>query len=285
MNLSAITNEMLIDRMVVKISIAGRDLAGNAVTGLGGSLNNPYLATWNMEWLQPKFTVSPSALTYSRLLMDVGDTTSIQLEIENIGSLQGEIGLKFEAVDVMGERVLIQRTVVSAEAGAIGLATVDWGPEVPGVQWVEATLDNGMTVSGPSIDVRVAEEPSFSQKLFGDANPIIGSITVFLLVAVVVTLLAWMRRMTLNSGSRADYDWDEYSSEFEDDDEYEDDDDDLGGVGASSAASTAAATTSSSSQEEETDWVMGSDGYWWYHDKATNEWWYKDANGEIVKHP
>ena len=285
MNLSAITNEMLIDRMVVKISIAGRDLAGNAVTGLGGSLNNPYLATWNMEWLQPKFTVSPSALTYSRLLMEVGDTTSIQLEIENIGSLQGEIGLKFEAVDVMGERVLIQRTVVSAEAGAIGLATVDWGPEVPGVQWVEATLDNGMTVSGPSIDVRVAEEPSFSQKLFGDANPIIGSITVFLLLAVVVTLLAWMRRMTLNSGSRADYDWDEYSSEFEDDDEYDDEDDDLDGVSASSAASTAAATTSGSSQEEETDWVMGSDGYWWYHDKATNEWWYKDANGEIVKHP
>ena len=34
MNLSEITDEMLIDRMEVKISIAGRDLAGNAVTGL-----------------------------------------------------------------------------------------------------------------------------------------------------------------------------------------------------------------------------------------------------------
>jgi len=31
--------------------------------------------------------------------------------------------------------------------------------------------------------------------------------------------------------------------------------------------------------------VMGSDGYWWYHDKEANEWWYKDANGDIVKHP
>ena len=40
-----------------------------------------------------------------------------------------------------------------------------------------------------------------------------------------------------------------------------------------------------SGNEAETDWVMGSDGYWWYHDKATNEWWYKDANGDIVKHP
>lgn len=286
MNLSVITNEMLIDRMVVKISIAGRDLAGNAVTGLGGNVNNPYLATWNMEWLQPKFSVAPSALTYSRLLMEVGDTTSIQLEVENIGSLQGEIGVMFEAVDANGERTLIQRTTVAAEPGAIGLVTVDWGPEEPGVQWVEATLDNGMTASGPNIDVRVAEEPSFSQKLFGDVNPIIGSLTALLLVAVVVTLLAWMRRMTVNSGTKVDYDWDEYSSEFED--EYEDDDDgDVASSGASAAATTTAASTvdSSSSGEEETDWVMGSDGYWWYHDKATNEWWYKDANGEIVKHP
>jgi hypothetical protein len=29
---------------------------------------------------------------------------------------------------------------------------------------------------------------------------------------------------------------------------------------------------------------MGSDGYWWYHDKVTNEWWYKNAEGEIVQH-
>ena len=36
MNLSVITNDMLIDRMVVKITIEGRDLAGNAVTGLNG---------------------------------------------------------------------------------------------------------------------------------------------------------------------------------------------------------------------------------------------------------
>jgi hypothetical protein len=272
--------------MEVKISVAGRDLAGNAVTGLGGNLNNPYLATWNMEWLQPEFTVAPSALTYSRLLMEVGDTTSIQLEVENIGSLQGEIGVVFETVDVTGERTLIQRTTVAAEAGAIGLLAVDWRPETPGVQWVEATLDNGMIASGTNIDVRVAEEPSFSQKLFGDVNPLIGSITALLLLFVVITLLAWMRRMTVNSGSRSDYDWDEYSSEFEDDyEEYDDDDDALESGVASTAAAATVAETASSTAEEETDWVMGADGYWWYHDKGTNEWWYKDANGDIVKHP
>ena len=59
---------------------------------------------------------------------------------------------------------------------------------------VEATLDNGMTASGPTINVRTAEEPSFTEKVFGDVNPVIGSITGLLLVAVVMTLLAWMRR-------------------------------------------------------------------------------------------
>ena len=285
MNLSEITNEMLIDRMEVKISIAGRDLAGNAVTGLGGNLNNPFLATWNMEWLQPKFTVAPSALTYSRLLLDVGETTSVQLEVENIGSLQGEIGVVFETVDTTGQRTLIQRTTVDAEAGAIGLLAVDWQPEIPGVQWVEATLDNGMTVSGPNVDVRVAEEPSFSQKLFGDVNPVIGSLTGLLLVAVVVMLLTWMRRMTVNSGSRSEFDWDEYSSEFEDDDDAYDVPEETSAAATSATAAATTTASEASSGEEETDWVMGSDGYWWYHDKATNEWWYKDANGEIVKHP
>ena len=49
---------------------------------------------------------------------------------------------------------------------------------------------------------------------------------------------------------------------------------------ASAALGIASAETAA---EEETDWVMGSDGYWWYHDKEANEWWYKDENGEIVK--
>jgi len=128
----------------------------------------------------------------------------------------------------------------------------------------------------------VAEEPTFSQKVFGDVNPLIGSITALLLVAVVLSLLIWMKRMTVNQGSKIAYDWDDYSSDLEEDE------------ATSSAAAVAPVTSSASAEQEggdasgaggETDWVMGSDGYWWYHDKATNEWWYKDADGEIVKHP
>jgi hypothetical protein len=91
--------------------------------------------------------------------------------------------------------------------------------------------------------------------------------------------------MTVNQGSKSSYDWDEYSSEFEDDeDDFDDEDDEITAPSAGEAVATAQASAASTN-EAETDWVMGSDGYWWYHDKANNEWWYKDANGEIVKHP
>jgi hypothetical protein len=287
MNLSEITDDMLMDRMVAKITIEGRDLAGNAVTGLNGDTANLYIATWNMEWFQPKFQLAPSSVSYSRLLMDVGDTTSIQLEVENIGTLAGTIDVVFESVTLDGTRSVIQRTNVEAEAGAIGLVAVDWQPLEPGIQWVEATLENGQTSSGPTIDVRVAEEPSFSQKVFGDVNPIIGSITVVLLIAVVLSLLIWMKRMTVNQGSKVAYDWDEYSSELEEEEPFSVAASEPAAPASAAAASTASTpdTSDATSGEGETDWVMGSDGYWWYHDKATNEWWYKDANGEIVKHP
>jgi hypothetical protein len=251
---------------------------------LEGQRNNLYIATWNMEWLQPNFELSPSAMTYSRLLMDVGDTTSIQLEVENTGTLAGSIDVLFEAVRMDGSRTLVQRTTVDVEAGAISTVSVDWGPEEAGLQWVEATLDNGRTSSGPTVDVRVAEEPSFTQKVFGDVNPVLGTLTALLLTMVVLTLLIWMKRMTVNQGSRVGYDWDDYSSEL--DDEYDDyEDEDIEPFAATTAAATTTATAAASSNVEETDWVMGADGYWWYHDKEANEWWYKDANGDIVKHP
>ena len=83
---------------------------------------------------------------------------------------------------------------------------------------------------------------------------------------------------------RGDNEWDPWGEdEYEDDDENDDEGD--AAVASTTAAATAATTAAASAEEEETDWVMGADGYWWYHDKATNEWWYKDANGDIVKHP
>ena len=92
--------------------------------------------------------------------------------------------------------------------------------------------------------------------------------------------------MTRKRGSKAEYDWDEYSSELEDENEDEDDADlfDLSTDDSTVLATTATAAATQASEEEATDWVRGSDGYWWYHDKAANEWWYKDSQGNIVRH-
>ena len=109
-----------------------------------------------MEWLQPKFTVAPSALTYSRLLLkwarqrrfNSNLRTSEPWRVKPGGrskrSLKRAKGHSFSAE-------------MSAEAGALGLVALDWKPAEAGYQWVEATLDNGMVVSGPTIMVRTAK--------------------------------------------------------------------------------------------------------------------------------
>ena len=91
--------------------------------------------------------------------------------------------------------------------------------------------------------------------------------------------------MTRKSGSKAEYDWDEYSSELEDEDD-EDANlfDSLADESTVKATTATAAAATATAEEDATDWVRGSDGYWWYHDKKTNEWWYKDSQGNIVRH-
>ena len=89
--------------------------------------------------------------------------------------------------------------------------------------------------------------------------------------------------MNLKGGSKSEYDWDEYSSELEDDyeDDYEDGEEEETVV---ASAAVAATPVVAEVVNVKSDWSMGSDGYWWYHDKQTNEWWYKNAEGEIVKY-
>jgi len=306
MNLSDITQNMLVDRLLVNLRVEGRDLAGNAVQAGSISPDGTNVAVWDMEWLQPSFTVSPSSLTYSRLLLDLGESTSIQLEVENIGTLEGSVEVLFEEVTADGQRSLIQRQTATAPAGGVTVVALDWQPEAVGLRWVEATLSTGGVTSGPTVDVRSPVEPSFTEKVFGDVNPVLGTITGLLFVTILGALLVLMRRMTVNQGSKEAYDWDEYSADIEDEDDLDDHDDDAttdeptvedGTTPAQPAASAAApdatdATSGSTSAGDEvakddagSEWVKGSDGYWWYHDKASGEWWYKDANGDIVKHP
>ncbi|HJL60002.1 MAG TPA: hypothetical protein QF621_06595, partial [Candidatus Thalassarchaeaceae archaeon] len=287
--------------MILFIKIDGRDLADNDVLGMGATPAGSLVGQWDLEWLKPEFSLETSSVSYTRLLVEVDQSTSVKVLVNNIGSLDGNIDAVISVSRIDGSTEVIQRTNVEVPAGGVGLISLDWAPTTRGVQWIDVELDNGETAKGPTIDVRPAREQSFTDKLFGDVNPIIGSAVLLIVISIIVTALLWAKKATTRRGSRSEYDWDEYSSEIEDDEyEYEDnnysqsnvsDKEYMAGSIAPSQSLSAAASAlgvsdsveSNDNASEESEWVKGSDGYWWYHDKETNEWWYKNEDGEIVQ--
>ena len=290
-DLSDITDTMIQNRLILFVKINGRDLADNAILGMNGAPAGSEIAQWDLKWLRPEFAIGPLDVSYTRLILEVGQSTSVQALVSNTGSLDGTVDATAYVVRLNGTKEVLQRPSIDIPAAGKGLISIDWVPTTEGVQWIEVELDNGQTAKGPTVDVRPAREQGFIENLFGDVNPIIGSVVALIFISIIATGLIWARKATRGKGSGSEYDWDEYSSEidYDDYDDYEEEVDSpaqhntiepASSVGAASAAlvgGTEAAT------EEETDWVMGADGYWWYHDKGTNEWWYKDENGDIVK--
>ena len=295
-DLSDITDSMIENRLILFVKINGRDLADNPVLGMNGAPTGSEIAQWELEWLRPEFSIGPLDVSYTRLILEVGQSTSVQALVSNDGSLDGTVQATAYIVRLNGTKEVLQRPSLEIPAEGKGLISIDWVPTAEGIQWIEVELDNGQTAKGPTVDVRPARDQGFIENLFGEVNPIIGSAVALIFVSIIITGLLWARKATRGRGSRSEYDWDEYSSEIDYDD-YDDYDDNeqpevpdnsqystiepASSVSAASAALTGGAETTTA--EEETDWVMGADGYWWYHDKTTNEWWYKDENGDIVK--
>ena len=283
-DLSVITSEMLENRLELHVIVSGRDLADNEILGFGGSLAGTPVGIWDMEWLKPEFTIAQGSVEYSRLIIEVGQTSIVTAYVKNTGTLDGSVDVVFTIVNADGNRSVLRRTTAEIGQGGEVAVQVDWNPESAGLQWVEVALENDLTSSGPSIDVRPPREETFSERVFGNVNPVIGSVAGLLSLAIVATGLVYATRMTRKRGSKSEYDWDEYSSEFEEDEEeYEDEVEGAVEVDAVVEVAAASAIAPASAASTQTDWVRGSDGYWWYHDKAANEWWYKDAEGNIVQ--
>ena len=283
-DLSIITPEMLENRLALHVVVAGRDLADNDILGLGGTPAGTPVGVWDMEWLKPEFDIEQGGIEYSRVIIEVGQTSIVTAYVKNTGTLDGTVDLVFTIVDGDGNRSTLRRTSAEVPQSGEVAVQVDWNPDAPGLQWIEVSLENDITSNGPSIDVRPAREESLTERVFGDVNPIIGSVAGLLFISILVTGLIYATRMTRKRGSKAEYDWDEYSSEFEDDEDDSDEDDSPLSSTVETTTAAASTATTQATQEEETDWVRGSDGYWWYHDKEADEWWYKDSQGNIVRH-
>ena len=289
MDLSVITDEMLIDRFVVFVVVEGRDLAGNLVLGGEGQSAGNAVTSWLMEWRQPKFEFETPAMEYSRLNLQTGDSTAVQIFVKNVGTLEGTTSATISVVRADGTSEVLRQTEVEIAEGGLGTLLVDWAPIQPGSQWIEVELENGAEGIGPSVEVRAKTDPSFSEAVFGGVNPILGSIGALLALSIVLALLLMARNATVRRGSKSEYEWDEYSDYLdEDEDDFVDDDADLNldqPIAESSTEATTpalvAATTTATSDD---GWTQGSDGVWWWQNQQDGSWWYKDANGEILQY-
>ncbi|MAR47158.1 MAG: hypothetical protein CMA41_05075 [Euryarchaeota archaeon] len=289
MDLSVITDDMLIDRFTVFVLVEGRDLAGNLVLGGEGQSAGNAITSWLMEWRQPEFELETPAMEYSRLNLQTGDSTAVQIFVKNVGTLDGTTDATISVVRADGTSEVLRQTEVEIAEGGIGTILIDWAPEKEGLQWIEVVLENGATGNGPSVDVRPTSEPSFSESIFGDVNPVLGSIGALLGISIILALLVMARNATVRRGSKSEYEWDEYSDYLdEDEDDYIDDDADLNlnqPIKENTPVETAGAQTTTSTQATSADgWTQGSDGVWWWQNQEDGSWWYKDANGEILQY-
>ena len=289
MDLSVITDEMLIDRFTVYVLVEGRDLAGNLVLGGEGLSAGNAVSSWLMEWRQPKFELDTPAIEYSRLNLQTGDSTAVQIFVKNVGTLDGTTDATISVVRADGTSEVLRQTEVEVAEGGLGTILIDWAPERQGLQWIEVSLENGMSGNGPSVDVRPKSEPSFAESVFGDVNPILGSVGALLGISIILALLLMARNATVRRGSKSEYEWDEYSDYLDEDEEdFIDEDADLKmdqKIDQSTpieAASTAAAASAQAASND--GWTQGSDGVWWWQNQQDGSWWYKDDNGEILQY-
>ncbi len=288
MDLSVITDEMLIDRFTVYVLVEGRDLAGNLVLGGEGKSAGNAITSWLMEWRQPKFELETPAMEYSRLNLQTGDSTAVQIFVKNVGTLDGTTDATISVVRADGTSEILRQTEVEVAEGGMGTILIDWAPEKEGLQWIEVVLENGATGNGPSVDVRPTSAPSFTESIFGDVNPVLGSVGALLGVSIILALLVMARNATIRRGSKSEYEWDEYSDYLdEDEEEYIDDNADLNlsePIKENAPVETAAAQATVSTQATADGWTQGSDGVWWWQNQQDGSWWYKDANGEILQY-
>ena len=289
MDLSVITDEMLIDRFTVYALVQGRDLAGNSVLGGEGQPAGNPIESWIMEWRQPQFELESPAMEYSRLNLRLGDSTAVQIFVKNVGTLDGTTSATISIVRADGTSEVLRQTDIEVAQNSLGTILVDWAPEQTGLQWIEIELENGKKGIGPSVDVRQKSDPSFSEAVFGDVNPVLGSIGALLGLSIVLALLLMARNATVRRGARSEYEWDEYSEYLDEDEEdYIDDDADLNLnepiEESKPVAATAAAVPTVTQATASDGWMQGSDGVWWWQNQQDGSWWYKDANGEILQY-
>ena len=80
--------------------------------------------------------------SYTRLIIEVGQSTSVQALVDNTGSLDGTVDATVYVVKFNGTKEVLQRPSIDIPAEGKGLISLDWVPTSQGIQWIEVELDN-----------------------------------------------------------------------------------------------------------------------------------------------
>ena len=161
-------------------------------------------------------------MSLSKLQISVDETSAVQIDVQNIGSLEGEAEVTIEIMKLDGTTELLRRTNVQVDAVSRETLVVDWKPTNSGLQWVKVTIDNQQAESA-KVDVKELETEDFMDGVFKQANPALLSFSIVGASLLGLLCLMWLRLVTYTRGygDEAEF-YDE--EDFIDDDDFDDDD-------------------------------------------------------------
>ena len=214
-DLSKIERQFLQEKLVVKMRIDGRDVAGNQFERDGNSVNFPS-GVWELEQHTTGFSLEQSGVELSKSSLEVDENTIVQIHVRNDGMLGGDAEVLVEIVDLSGQRSQLARTTVYVESESVNTLLVDWKPDAPGLQRVEVTLGE-TTDKTEFVDVMPAKERGLLEDAIGATNPWILGMTMTMLCIGVLFVLSWLRVATAKQGdSDLEFEFEDY--EFDDED-------------------------------------------------------------------
>lgn len=214
-DLSNIERQFLQEKLVVKMRIDGRDIAGNQFERDGNSVAFPS-GVWELEQHTTDFSLEQSGVELSKSNLEVDENTIVQIHVRNDGMLGGDAELLVEIVDLSGQRSQLAKTTVYVDSQSVNTLLVDWKPDAPGLQRIEVTLVE-TTDKTEFVDVKPAKERGLLEDAIGATNPWILGTTMTMLCIGVLFVLSWLRVATAKQGdSELDFEFDD--EEFDDED-------------------------------------------------------------------
>ena len=207
------------EELLCNVYLTGRDMAGNSfATAPNNSRNQPF-HSWQMHYVQPEFVLTQNAVSLSKLQISVDETSAVQIDVQNIGSLEGEAEVTIEIIKLDGTSELLRRTNVQVDAVSRETLVVDWKPTNSGLQWVKVTIENQQAESA-KVDVKELEPEGFMDGVFEQANPALLGFSIVGATLLGLLCLMWLRLVTYTRGYGDE-------AEYYDEEDFIDDDDDF----------------------------------------------------------